>query len=55
MTLENVSPKHAGTYTCTAANGNGNPLWRKDGEVIKKDKNPPFGSKYSLSINSVER
>ena len=26
MTLENVSPKDAGTYTCTAANGNGSPV-----------------------------
>jgi hypothetical protein len=103
MTLENVSPKDAGTYTCTAANGNGSPVsnriivnieykpiveleevfvhtqagnkveivckvhghphpaveWMKDGEVIKKDeermKIHHFGSKYSLSIKSVER
>ena len=26
ITLENVSPKDAGTYTCTAANGNGSPV-----------------------------
>ena len=26
LTLENVSPKHAGTYKCTADNGNGNPV-----------------------------
>ena len=26
LTLENVSPKHAGTYKCTASNGNGNPV-----------------------------
>eukprot|EP00090_Calanus_glacialis_P045754 TRINITY_DN8695_c0_g1_i4.p1 TRINITY_DN8695_c0_g1~~TRINITY_DN8695_c0_g1_i4.p1 ORF type:complete len:487 (+),score=100.92 TRINITY_DN8695_c0_g1_i4:183-1643(+) len=103
ITLENVSPKHAGTYTCTAANGNGSPVsnrivvnieykpiveleevfvhtqagnkveivckvhghphpaveWRKDGEVIKKDKKRlkihHFGSKHSLSIKSVKR
>eukprot|EP00092_Neocalanus_flemingeri_P087809 GFUD01110874.1.p1 GENE.GFUD01110874.1~~GFUD01110874.1.p1 ORF type:complete len:497 (+),score=131.98 GFUD01110874.1:127-1617(+) len=26
MTLVNVSPEHAGTYKCTASNGNGNPV-----------------------------
>ena len=67
LTLENVSPKHAGTYTCTAANGNGSPVSNRITVNIeykpiveleedkKRIKIHNFGSKYSLSINSVER